>query len=136
MTIEQRLADYLYANIGKLFRYGVCDCVTFVADWVFVVRGVDLAKGFKENAKEYDAEHEIARVGGWVRVVSEAFAVANIPRVLPKKMQVGDIALVKLSCGELGMGIKTADGCALKTINGFVIAQPKVIRAWSIRHGD
>jgi hypothetical protein len=86
---------FAFANrhLSVVHRWGQSDCMTFVADWVREVHGVDPAADLRMT---YGTQGECQRVTGFftdplavVRPRMEALGFAEVPRA-----QVGDVGLL------------------------------------------
>ncbi|KZN39851.1 DUF6950 family protein [Pseudoalteromonas luteoviolacea] len=96
------LQRYLDACEDKVFNWGTFDCCLFVADWLNVVNGVDVAADFRGRYKTaIGAKRRLTRLG--FSDIQSVFK-HHLKPIEIAYAQRGDIALVEFE-GELVGGI-------------------------------
>lgn len=64
------LDDYITDNIAKPWEWGVTDCCTFAADWVFACTGIDPAAELRGTYDKDTAKRLIAEKGSLYNLVA------------------------------------------------------------------
>lgn len=126
------LADYLRAEAGRPFALGRADCVTMVAGWVWMRRGVDPMAYCRGYAEKPEADALLAGWGGLARAVGRGLRRAGLP--MTRAPVPGDVAVVAL--GDMAVGaIRTPRRWALRLDTGFALVpleSVRVIAAWRV----
>ncbi|MBR0695942.1 hypothetical protein JQ553_22280 [Bradyrhizobium lablabi] len=137
------LADYLDDVAARRFAFGTLDCCTLMADWLVRLGWPDPMadrRGTYATFRQYRSA--IRREGGLVRSCATRFAaigLAETAEPLP-----GDVCLVlapltvrkgRAVVGPTGaIYLSTALRTVVTSDSGLVMADLKVLRAWSAGH--
>jgi len=124
------LAEFLRDGASRPFRWGACDCCTWVCSWVLARRGVDPSAPWRGRYRTArGALRNIRRGGDFVAVVSGAMADAGL--IETSDPQPGDIGVVEAEGGAT-LAICTGGKWAGKSERGVVVAPFPMIKAWRV----
>lgn len=127
---DPRLTAFLAGEVSRPFVRGRHDCLTWLGDWVAIVRGADPAAVWRGTYTGwFGAARIIHGAGSMAALIDRAVAPLGIERTATPKP--GDIAVVQTPDGELG-AIRVAAGFAMLATGGLVVARVPMIAAWSV----
>lgn len=132
LSRADQLAHYLGGVVGKTHVYGVHDCATFVGGWVRFVRGFDPSDDFKALAREKCLEEALQHERGLARGAARAFESRGLTRIKPADARLGDVGVVRLETGGVGLAIKSDDAWLILINNGFGIVKVRCFIAWEV----
>lgn len=124
------LAIYLQKAASRPFEWGVEDCCIFGANWVEMIRGVDLAADFRGRyLTAMGAERFIRSAGGLLALIAaQCEAHGLMPTPSPA---LGDVAVVTDGVKDL-VAIRTHDRWVCKTGTGLAGGQIKPLMIWQV----
>jgi hypothetical protein len=130
LSREARLTIYLQQAASRPFEWGSDDCCTFGADWVEMIRGVDLAAEFRgKYLTAMGAERFIRSAGGLLALVAAQCEKHGLkPTPSP---EIGDVAVVTEGHHDL-VAIKTRERWVCKTGSGLAGGQIVPLMSWSV----
>jgi hypothetical protein len=132
------LHQFLKSYQDVRFKTGVNDCALFVAAWVQLLTGEDLAKDFLGNYANDTGSHRLIRKRGFKNLehmVHELGDKYGVRRETPALAQRGDVVWVAGSEQSL-CGIIGAPGVMVLSEKGLIaLPLQKVICAWCITRG-
>jgi len=125
------LAAFLDNLEARPFRFGRCDCLLALADWLVWQGAADPAGHLRARYRSQSGWKRIAaEAGGVERLVGHLARRAGLRRRRGSAL-VGDVALVRIPGRGLFGGIACADGrFAVKTRDGLVTARFRQRSAW------
>jgi hypothetical protein len=130
-----QVVAFLRILAGRPFRYGQCDCILALADWlIFVGRNRDIAEDVRGTySDEASCAAVLAARGGVLRVVATGAAEMGLARVRATEAPCGAIGVVRYQRKHYG-AIKAPSGrWAVKCNDGVSVVQnPKVVAAWKV----
>jgi len=132
MTRAALLAAYLRDCARTPFARGSSDCTFMVADWVWLVRGVDPVPDWRDSySTAAEADAILARTGGLFRLVGTLARRAGLSRTsAPSDGAVGVVVV-----GEVPRcAIRTSRGWALRSPTGLIVTRHplRVLAAWAV----
>lgn len=127
----ERLAAFLDDLEARPFRFGRCDCLLALADWLVWQGRPDPAAHLRRRYRSHN---------GWKRIVADAGGAERLVGHLARRAglkrrrgaaSAGDVALVRIPARGLFGAIACADGrFAVKTRDGLVTARFRQRAAW------
>jgi hypothetical protein len=130
------LSSHLIAVANRPFIWGQDDCLIFVADWVKLATGRDMVAAWRGIVPdEAAARRNLVQHGGFAlvfRTLCRDLGLAHIPAI---EASLGDIGLVgfALPVGEnLTCAIRTPHGWAVRTADGFAVADLKAASVFKV----
>lgn len=124
------LQEFLLDAASKPFKWGVCDCCLFAADWILAARGVDPAADFRGTySRACTANDLLILEGGLIKLTGKQMAALGF--VLTDDAQAGDVGVVETMLGPTA-AIRTASAWACKTQSGIATGPFKVYAAWRV----
>lgn len=112
------------------FKWGTDDCLISLADYVFLITGIDYGKKYRgKYSTEKEAKKLIKLAGNEVFLINEL--IDFLPVVIPER---GDIVICSVGKHRIG-GICTGQSIAMRSVKSVVeinINFCKIIRAWSV----
>jgi hypothetical protein len=127
--MNSRLPAWLAASGSRPFAWGVCDCCTWVCDWVVAAQGVDPAAAWRGACASARDAARILRGRGLLALAREGCAAAGLAETrdpLP-----GDVGVVLTEDGP-AMAIRTRTGWAIKAGQGFGVRAAPMLAAWRV----
>lgn len=120
---------------GRQFRYGECDCLLVLADWLVLTgRNRDPAEGYRGTYSDEAGYLAVLRpAGGLARFVRSMAAEMSLARVRPATAPTGAIGVVRHEAKHFG-AIRCPSGrWAVKANDGMVfLKDPRVVAAWRV----
>lgn len=125
------LAEYLRQEAARPYRLGEADCLTLVAGWIALARGVDPA-AFCRGYDEAEAARLVALWGPLPRAMGRVLRAAGLR--LTRDPVPGDVAAIGLD-GLAHCAIRTRRGWLTKLEDGLASlpdARVRVVAAWRV----
>jgi hypothetical protein len=129
------LTTFLARAARTPFAWGGLNCLSFPADWVREVRGLDLAEGFRGRVHTaIGAARFLRRRGGLLAFASERAAACGLE---PASFAIcGDVGVVE-ALGVTGKRVLAGAICtgrrwAMLTEDGFRSAEMAPLAAWRV----
>jgi hypothetical protein len=139
MDFKTILADYLSACQKKKFKWGVFDCCLFVADFVEVTTGKDLAENYRGQYKSEEEAYKLLLNVLKRKKLLKNVLLKNVEKtankhgfeeIKDKRYQSGDFCVVNTPQGE-AMGIINNGKVWCSAPKGLVTLPINlVIKAW------
>jgi hypothetical protein len=122
------ITDFLRDEFGKPFIWGETDCLSTVARWVEIRRGINpvLATGIPLNADTIRQRLSERNLLEWARVV---FRRAGLKRTTDP--QIGDIGLV-VHGATVATSIRARIGWIAHSETGFSMSNGRLLMAWQV----
>ena len=112
---QTRLALLLRERRAMPFAWGLNDCCTFPCDGVLAMTGGDPADGLRSHRTFEEAQQVLLAHDG-VRGLADARLG---PRIEPAFARIGDVGLVRIDRGLLGLALRAGDGWMVPGANGL-----------------
>lgn len=125
------LAAFLQDEARRPYRLGEADCLTMVAGWIALVRGIDPA-AFCRGYDEAEAARLVAIWGPLPRAMGRVLRAAGLR--LTREPVPGDVAAIALD-GLAHCAIRTPRGWVTKLETGlasFPDNRVRVVAAWRV----
>lgn len=133
------LPGYLARTMALPWSWGLCDCTTWVADWVRETTGRDPAAALRGRYSTALGCRRVieAHPGGLAGIAAEGLASIGAAEICPGDAMAGDVAVI--IGGAEGQpaevaAIRGIGGCWLAKIDGGIARHPAdaAVRAWRI----
>lgn len=130
----EKLNKFFESVHDDKFQWGKHDCCLFVCRAVFIMTGVDLARGFRGYKSEFSAQKLLKQRGGLERIcetVTEKHGMKEVPVLFARR---GDVLLFESEQGMM-LGIVNMNGQEIVSVSldglGFVPLR-NALRAWRV----
>ncbi len=124
------LESYIGEQARRRYAWGEHDCILFVADWIALYRGVDLAADMRGSYNnEIEGKKLFAGHGGLPRLIGKVMRRAGF--MLTRTPVRGDAAMVAFG-DKICCAICTGPGWAARLESGITVSRyGRMIAAWA-----
>jgi hypothetical protein len=130
----ERLAALVERARARRFVWGQHDCMTFAADAVRAMTGIDPIAGWRGRYASEEEGDALLGPDGLESFVAHLMAGLGVPEASPRHVQRGDWAMVTLPrTDRLWNGVCLGESVAMPAEHGLVfVPAARVARCWRI----